>query len=163
VAPPRIEANIPDEEPAPPSAGPAVRPNAPKASGLDPEAKRAYDAALALVNAKKYAEALEAFAGFLVKWPDHPYADNAMYWRGESYYAQGDYARAAAEFEGLVSRFPVGNKVADALLKAGMCHQKLGNAAKAKTFFDRLAREFSRSEAARRIPADSPARREVNP
>jgi tol-pal system protein YbgF len=162
LAPPKIEANIPDEEPAP-SAGPSVKPNAPKASALDPDAKRAYDAALAHVNAKKYSEALEAFAGFLVKWPDHPYADNAMYWRGESYYAQADYTRASAEFEGLVTRFPVGNKVPDALLKAGLCQQKLGNAAKAKTFFERLAREFPRSEAARRIPADNPARREVNP
>ena len=99
-------------------------------------------------------QALEAFAAFLVKWPDHPNADNAMYWRGESYYAKGEYARAAEEFEGATLRFPLGNKVPDCLLKLGLCQRKLGNEEKAKAYFERLAREFPRSEAARRLPPD---------
>jgi tol-pal system protein YbgF len=125
---------------------------APRASALDPEAKHAYDAALALTNAKQYDRALESFAAFLVKWPDHPYADNAMFWRGECYYALGDYLHAAEQFEGVVSRFPGGNKAPDALLKLGMSQQKLGNPAKAKEYFDRLAQSYPQSEAARRIP-----------
>jgi tol-pal system protein YbgF len=157
--PARIEATNLDDD----GSGAAPSPSAPKSSVLDPEAKKSYDAALALVNSKQYTKALEALAAFLVKWPDHPYADNAMYWRGESYYAQGDYAHAAEQLEGLLARFPAGNKVPDALLKLGMCQQKLGNKEKAKSYFDRLAREFPRSEAARRIPSDGPARREVNP
>jgi tol-pal system protein YbgF len=127
-------------------------PTAARSSALDPEAKRAYDAALSLVNARQYGMALEAFARFLVTWPDHPYADNAMYWRGECYFAQGDYARASEEFEGLVARFPAGNKAPDALLKLGLSEQKLGNPVKAKESFDRLARQYPQSPAARRIP-----------
>lgn len=157
--PARIEATNIDDD----GAGAAPSPSTPKSSALDPEAKKSYDAALALVNSKQYTKALDALAAFLVKWPDHPYADNAMYWRGESYYAQGDYAHSAEQFDGLLARFPAGNKVPDALLKLGMCQQKLGNKEKAKSYFDRLAREFPRSEAARRIPSDGPARREVNP
>jgi tol-pal system protein YbgF len=137
------------------TAGPALRTDAPRPSALDPEAKRAYDAALAQVNARRYAEALDAFAAFLIKWPDHPNADNAMYWRGESYFAQGEIARAAEQFEGTIARFPLGNKVPDALLKLGICHQKLGDAPRAKAYFDRLAREFPRSEATRRIPTSA--------
>ena len=124
----------------------------PRPSALDPAAKPAYDAALALVNARQYDRALDALAAFLVKYPDHPYADNAMYWRGECYFAKGDYLHAAEQFEGTITRFPAGNKAPDALLKLGISHQKLGNPVKAKECFDRLAQTYPRSEAARRIP-----------
>ena len=124
-------------------------------SALNPAAQRAYDDALALVNTRQFGPALDAFAAFLVKYPDHPNADNATYWRGECYFAQQDYMRAAEQFEGVLARFPLGNKVPDALLKAGMTQQKLGNAAKARTYFDKLLQQYPRSEAARRIPEKS--------
>ncbi len=119
---------------------------------LDPAAKPAYEAAIALVSARQYDRALDALAAFLVKWPDHPYADNAMYWRGECYFAKGDYLRAAEQFEGVVTRFPAGNKAPDALLKLGITQQKLGNPLKAKEYFDRLAQTYPQSSAARHIP-----------
>jgi tol-pal system protein YbgF len=127
-------------------------PAAARSSVLDPEAKRAYDAAIALVNARQYDKALDALAAFLVKWPDHPYAENAMYWRGECYVAKGDCARASEQLEGAITRYPAGHKTADALLKLGMCSQKLGDAARAKAWFDRLSEQFPRSDAAKHIP-----------
>jgi|GEM_PF-414320 len=134
-------------------------PRGPRPSALDPAARRAYKSALALVNARKYPEALDALAGFLVQWPDHPNADNAMYWRGECYFAQGDFERAAEQFEGTIARFPLGNKAPDALLKLGLSAARLGQADKAKASFDRLEREFPRSDATRRIPpAGAPSR-----
>ncbi len=125
---------------------------APRSSALDPQAKPAYDAAFALVRARQYDQALDALAAFLLKWPDHPYADNAMYWRGECYFAKGDYLHAAEQFEGTVSRFPAGAKAPDALLKLGITQQKLGNPVKAKECFDRLAQSYPQSDAARHIP-----------
>jgi tol-pal system protein YbgF len=122
-------------------------------SALDPNAKHAYDQAIALVNKKAYGEALEKFASFLVKYPDHPYAENALYWRGECYVAQGEYARAIEQFESVLARFPSGNKAADALLKLGLTEQKVGDADKAKAAFERLERDYPRSEAARKIPS----------
>jgi tol-pal system protein YbgF len=123
-------------------------------SAIDPQAKRAYDAAIALVNAKKYDQALDALAAFLVKWPDHPYADHALYWRGECYFARGDFAHAADQFEGVVARFPAGAKVPDALLKLGMSQQRLGNQPRAKEAYERLAKDFPQTDAARHIPPD---------
>lgn len=121
-------------------------------AALDPQAKRDYDAALALVGGKQYDRALESLAAFLVKYPDHPYADNALFWRGECFYARGDFLRAAEQFEGVVARFPAGNKAPDALLKLGLSQVKLGNPAKAKEAFDRLAQTYPQSDAAHRIP-----------
>ena len=120
---------------------------------LDPEAKRAYDAAYALVSGHKYEQALDALAAFLLKWPDHPYANNAMYWRGECYFARGDYQRASEQFDGVLKRYPAGAKAPDALLKLGISQQKLGNTTKAKECFDRLAQQYPGTEAARHIPA----------
>jgi tol-pal system protein YbgF len=151
----RVEQTLPPEDAT--AAAPSLRyagsDKSARVAALDPDARRAYDAALALVTAKRYPQALDAFAAFLIKWPDHPNADNAMYWRGESYFAQGELARAAEQFEGLIARFPLGNKVPDSILKLGICQQRLGNPQIAKTHFDRLLREYPRSEAARRVPS----------
>lgn len=138
----RVEAQ---EEPKGDAPGPSV---------FDPEAKKSYEAALALVNDKQFDKALDALAGFLVRWPDHPYAENAMYWRGECYFARGELLRAAEQFEAVLSRFN-GNKAPDALLKLGMCHDRLGAPERAKDYWDRLRRDYPRSEAAKKIPADS--------
>jgi tol-pal system protein YbgF len=135
----QVEQTSPDDGPR--TAGP-----------LDPAAPPAYDAAMAMVNARQYDRAIDAFAAFLVRWPDHPYANNAMYWRGECYFAKGDYARAADQFEGVVARFPAGAKAPDALLKLGMTRLKLGQPSKAKEVFDRLTQIYPQSDAARRIP-----------
>ena len=145
-----VEQTMPDE-------GTSIRtPQTPQPSALDPEARKAYDAALALVNGKQYTQALDAFAAFLLRYPDHPYAANAMYWRGEAYFAQGEYVRAVEQFEGVVARFPLGGKTPDALLKLGICQQKLQNPQKAQGYFEKLAREWPRSDAARRIPTTVP-------
>ena len=78
-----------------------------------------------------------------------------MYWRGECYFAQGDFPDAASEFEGLLARFPLGNKAPDALLKLGMSKQHLGDEAGAKTTFDQLRRDYPHSDAVRHIPASA--------
>src|SRR5260221_11371122 len=116
---------------------------------------------MSLVNGRQFDKALDSLAAFLVRWPDHPYANNAMFWRGECYFAKGDYRRASEQFEGVIARFPAGSKVPDALLKLGMSQQKLGDPVKAKESFERLTELFPQSEAAKRIrpftiPATTP-------
>jgi TolA-binding protein len=77
----------------------------PRTSALDPEAKSAYEHALSLVQGKHYAKGNDQLAAFLARWPDHPYAENAMYWRGEAFFGQGEYLRAAEQFEAVLARF----------------------------------------------------------
>ena len=105
---------------------PTLAPMRRGSSALDPDAKKAYETALAQVQASSTTAALEGLNAFLVRWPDHPYAENAMYWRGEAYFAQGEYLRAAEQFDAVIARFGSGNKAPDALLKLGMCHDRLG-------------------------------------
>jgi len=115
------------------------------AGKLDPAAADAYDAAMSLVNARQYDKALDALAAFLVRWPDHPYANNAMYWRGECYFARGDYRRASEQFEGVIARFPAGNKAPDALLKLGMSLAALNEKEAACASLGEVLRKYPRA------------------
>ena len=124
----------------------------PSPSSLTPEARRDYDAALGLVRAKQYEKGLEALTAFLVRYPDHPYADNAMYWRGECFYAKGEFARAAEQFDGLIARFPYGNKAPDALLKLGLSQERLGSKDQAQKTFAELRGRYPKSDAVRQAP-----------
>jgi tol-pal system protein YbgF len=123
-----------------------------EAAAFSPEAKRDYEAALALAKGKQFDKALQAFTAFLVRFPDHPYAENAMYWRGECFFATGAFSRAAEQFEGLIARFPYGNKAADALLKLGLSQEKLGAKDQAQKTFAELKDRYPKSDAARQIP-----------
>jgi tol-pal system protein YbgF len=127
--------------------------SASRTGASDGDARHAYDAASKLVSAKRYPEALAALSGFLSRWPDDPNVGNAIYARGECYFAQGNFTNAAQEFEGLVVRFPTGNRAPDALLKLALSEQRTDNAALAQQHFDRLRHDFPHSDAARRIPA----------
>ncbi len=124
-------------------------------SALDPEAKRSYETALSQVQAKQYDRGLDALQAFVVRWPDHPYVENALYWRGEAYFAQAEYVRAIPQFEGVLSRFGTGNKAPDALLKLGMCHDRLGDTVRARESWERLLNAYPRSDAAKKVPATS--------
>ncbi len=131
-------------------AGVSVAPPLPTASDTALAATVAeYRRALELVHARRYDEAAAALGQFLTRYPDHAYSDNALFWRGEAFYALRDYARAATEFAAVVSRFPGGNKVADALLKIGLCRARMGDRTGAHAYFQRVQRDFPGTDAAR--------------
>ena len=153
------DSSVPAALPPLANAAPLPAAMAPGVSSVrDPHAAPAYDAALAQARSGNCTAAVDSFSQFLVRWPDHPFADNAMYWRGECILRNGDVRRAASEFEGLLARFPVGNKVPDALYKLVQCYQRLGDEARARTFATRLFRDFPQSEVALRLRAERNAR-----
>ena len=127
------------EEPAPSRGGPA--------------AQKAYDDALELFRAKSYDKALDAFAGFLVKYPDHANVDNATYWRGESFLAKGDQRKAVVELEAVVANWPKGNKAPDALYKLVQTYAALGEAPRAEQAKKKLLTTYPQSEAAKKLRA----------
>ncbi len=142
--PPRTTPAGPRSEAAPPALQEG-------AGTLDPQAARAYDDGLALVRARRCDEALERFAAFLVRWPGHPHADNAMYWRGHCLLQGGELQRGIAELEGLVRRFPVGNKVPDALFTLRSAYERAGDGGAAERAARRLTTDYPDSDAARRL------------
>jgi tol-pal system protein YbgF len=123
-------------EPAPPA------PAASRAGNPEQE----YNAALATYRSREHGQAVLDFLDFIAKHPKHPLAGNAQYWIGEAYWAQRDYRQALVEFE-KVSEYGPG-KAPDALVKIGLCHARLRDAARAEQAWQRVIREYPKSEAA---------------
>jgi len=112
------------------------------------DAANEYRAAVDLVKAASYVDALAALRAFVARYPRHDYADNAQYWIGEVFYAQKDYARALSEFRKVVEVYPRGNKVPDALLKLGYCYQAMGQGDKARAMLEQVVNRYPKSEPA---------------
>jgi tol-pal system protein YbgF len=135
--------------PEAPIAVAAPAPVAPPAPRRDDAAVAAYRAALSDLAARRLDEALAGLDAFLRAHPRHPYADNALYWRAEIHYARRDYRGALVELSALIERYPSGNKVPDALLRIGLCHERMGDRARARQVFQRLRTQYPDSVAAR--------------
>jgi tol-pal system protein YbgF len=109
----------------------------------------AYRRALRLVRDRQFGEALGALQDFVRSHPDHPFADNATYWVGEVHYAARRYDQALQTFGRVVSEYPEGNKVADALFKMALCHKRTGDLQKAAALLERVQRQYPDTIAAR--------------
>lgn len=109
-----------------------------KAAGVAAE----YKAALELYRASMYVEADAAFTEFLAAYPKSDYADNAQYWKGETAYDRGHYADALASFTAVIERYAGGNKASDALLKVGLCYDKLEDRQNARDVLSRLIEAY---------------------
>ena len=110
--------------------------------------KSVYESALALYESGKPAESRKAMAAFLESYPSSSYAPNALYWIGESHYSQAQWDQAILSFKDVVARFPKHAKAADALLKLGMCYEKLKDKDNARFHYEALLEDFPGSRAA---------------
>lgn len=117
-------------------------------SAQPPEALSVYDDGYTLFHQKRYGEAEERFRRYLALYPDSELADNAQFWIGECHYARNDYAAALDAFSATVERYPQGNKVADALLKAGKSLEALGHVDQARQTYHEVTDRFPSSAAA---------------
>jgi tol-pal system protein YbgF len=134
----------------PPAPAPA---RAPETPARDPGAEQTYQAALAAFRAREHGQAVLDLLAFIARHPGHPLVGNAQYWIGEAYYVQHDYRQAMAEFARVGEIAPASPKVADALLKVGLCQRRLRDEPGARQTWQRLVREFARSDAAGRARA----------
>lgn len=137
---------------APPAAGAA----APPAAGTPREQyAQAYD----LLRQGRYDEAEGAFSAFLARHPQDPLAENARYWLGETFYARGNYARAAEVFVEGYQASKTGPKAPDTLLKLGMSLTSMGKKKEACATFKELSRAFPQAPAAVKEKAAQEGRR----
>ena len=143
-------------KPPPPAPPPAAPPTQATPQG---SSKEQYAAAFALMQKANYAAAGAAFSDFLSRYPDDALADNARYWLGESYYARGDYSRAAETFFDAYDRNKTGPKAPDTLLKLGMALGQLDKKKEACASFRELSRAFPNAATAIKDKAAQESRR----
>lgn len=122
-------------------AGPRPPNEGAESADVDP-AVSLYERAKQALDAGELKEARAQFDKLLQRYPDHDMADNALYWLGESWYAEARYLQAAQLFIRVAKEYPRGNKVPDALFKLGRCYEKLGDRSGALETWRQLQRSF---------------------
>lgn len=137
-APARPMPAEPEPEPATPDAGTVP---------VSADGQALYDRGYTLYHQGRYLDAEATFRRFLQGHGDTDLADNAQYWIGEARFARGDTSGSLAAFREVVSRYPRGNKVADALLKAGQCLERLGDVESARASYREVVERFPGSAA----------------
>ena len=133
---------------APPVATPPVESAPPPVvETTTPEQRygRAFDA----LKAGDYAASIAGMRDFIARHPDHPLADNAYYWLGQTHYLNRDYVQAIEAFASVGSKSPDSAKAPDALLKRGLSEVELKRIEAARRSFNDLIARYPASEAAR--------------
>ena len=96
-----------------------------------------------------FGHALNQNFGVLTIFHTHNYADNAIYWMGESYYDRGLWRKALQTFQQVIQNYPLENKVPDAMLKLGLCQKQLNNIRQAREILLQVAELYPKSPVAR--------------
>ena len=68
---------------------------------------------------------------------------------GEAYYDRGLWMKALETFQQIIESYPLGNKVSDAMLKLGLCHQQLGDARQAREVLEQVREIYPNTDAAK--------------
>jgi tol-pal system protein YbgF len=116
---------------------------------VQPNEKKAYDDALKAFQTGNLKKADEGFSAFANKYPKSPYLPLALFWSGNSKYANKDYAGAIAQLQSLIKRFPNHPRIPSAMLTLGNCQLESGNKAAAKKTFSEIISKYPDSEAAK--------------
>jgi tol-pal system protein YbgF len=138
----------PPPPPAPPPPAPAAPAPEPAKPAPVSTAEPTFAAGLTSFRNREYGQAVLDFLEVVTRYPSHELAAAAQYWIGEAYYLQHDYRQALVEFQRSVDWPQPNSRVADALLKSGLCYDHLRESARAQAAWRRLVREFPDSPAA---------------
>lgn len=99
--------------------------------------------------AKNYDGAIEALDSFLSN-PKGRNNEEAVYLRGESFFAKGQYKKAIADFSRFPESFSRSRRMPQALYKIGMSFDALGMRADAQPFYQELLEKFPESSEAKK-------------
>ncbi|QWE28963.1 tol-pal system protein YbgF [Polynucleobacter sp. AM-7D1] len=116
---------------------------------VQPGEKKAYDDALKTFQAGNLKKADSEFSVFAKKYSTSPYAPLALFWSGNSKYANKDYAGAITQLQSLIKRYPNHPRIPSAMLTLGNAQLESGNKAAAKKTFSEIISKYPDAEAAK--------------
>jgi len=128
---------------APPAAAPP--PDGPR-EWKSPE--EMYEVAVGQVKGGNPKKGRETLSDFAVKYPDHKLIPNALYWKGEAFYAEKDFENAILTFQDVVDKYPRGEKAPDAMYKQGLSFLALKDSKNARILLDLVQKKYPKSKAA---------------
>ncbi len=116
---------------------------------VQPNEKKAYDDALKAFQAGSLKKADESFTAFIAKYPKSPYSPLALYWSGNSKYANKAYAGAISQLQSLIKNYPDHPRIPAAMVTLGNAQLESGNKATAKKTFSEVVAKYPDTEAAK--------------
>ena len=116
---------------------------------VQPGEKKAYDDALKAFQTGNLKKADAGFSAFATRYPKSPYLPLALFWSGNSKYANKDYAGAIAQLQSLIKRYPIHPRIPSAMLTLGNAQLESGNKVAAKKTFAEIISKYPDTEAAK--------------
>ena len=107
-----------------------------------------YEVAVGQVKGGNPKKGRETLSDFAAKYPGHKLIPNALYWKGEAFYAEKDYENAILTFQDVVDRYPQGEKAPDAMYKQGLSFLSLKDTKNARILLDLVPKKYPKSKAA---------------
>jgi tol-pal system protein YbgF len=107
-----------------------------------------YEVAVGQVKGGNPKKGRETLSDFVAKYPDHKLTPNALYWKGEAFYAEKDFENAILTFQDVVDKYPRGEKAPDAMYKQGLAFLSLNDKKNAAILFDLVEKKYPKSKAA---------------
>ncbi|HUR87718.1 MAG TPA: tol-pal system protein YbgF [Ramlibacter sp.] len=113
----------------------------------DPQEASAYETALATFRKGDFPGAQAQFADFIKRYPQSGFRATALFWLGNSQYANRDYRGAIANFRELLATAPDHPRAPESLLSIANCQIELKDNPGAKRTLDQLVKSYPQSEA----------------
>jgi tol-pal system protein YbgF len=100
-------------------------------------------------EAARYNDALDIYKRLVQTYPTHARADDAQYFRGQSYTNLKDWDNAIAQYQQLVQKYPDSDLADDGLYFAGIAAQQLKNCTEARTYLGLIKTKYPKSNVAK--------------
>ena len=84
----------------------------------------AYQVQLARFGLGLYEESAQGFSAFASNYPDHPLLPSALFWAGESFFRQYEYARALPLYKRVADEYPESPKHAESVYRIELLKQR---------------------------------------
>lgn len=112
-----------------------------------PEEKRDFDAAMAVLRQTEFPRAAQLYQQFMRRYPDSGYTPSALYWLGNTHYALREYKEAIATYQRLIALAPTHPRVPEAQLAIANCHLELKDIRSARRVLEDLVKAHPQTEA----------------
>lgn len=123
-----------------------------KAAGpKDPDS--IYKAGKTAFDRGAFRDARVMFKRLVVRFPTHKLADDAQYYRAESYMKEKSYEDAIREFQKIFDKYAKSSFADDAFFRAGEAAEKLKNCREARAYYNALRSKYKKSKLAKKAAA----------
>ncbi|WP_178084847.1 tol-pal system protein YbgF [Rhodoferax aquaticus] len=115
---------------------------------VEPQEKRDYDVALAILRKGDFSSAQLSFADFLSRYSQSGYRASALFWLGNAQFATKDYKESIVNFKAFIGLGADHPKVPEGLLAIANSQLELKDSKAAKKTLEELVNSFPGTEAA---------------